>query len=256
MSADSTAKAPPEKQTLAALLAVLPPIGHPIEWLCTLYGTKIFQNHATPFGDPTGAAQVEDILGSHQDEIQSASAIFGLDAFYWDAAWNKCPVDGSSVAAPPAILKLITVAAALKKPLILGTVPLEDPAKSSLHQLLSTLDKSDANQQKLDLAVPQPDCTAKINETIRTNCLTENNCFILDFFSLVQELNSKGELKVKLPSKDGNGGVLAKEVTLSASELRPDGIHLSPHGARAVATKLMDLLKEQGKSELLCPASK
>lgn len=209
----------------------------PIKLLAKHYTTFLSHPRITNFSvafhrsfEDSGSQQfLKLIYGENRSAFDSASLIIGFDAFYWDAIGQNCGF-GFSSGAEGVIVRLIQQAKLRHVPLILGKVPLENPANVRI----------DSDQTGVDGVWWQPDpkCAKSINATLDRVCTPENGCYILDVNEIVAKVNC-GE---KLPLKDGTAWDLFN--------IRPDGVHLSVYGARYIAEQLEDIIET---NHVTCP---
>ena len=193
----------------------LPSFGFsPAKPLIRLYGrggeeadlSKMFTRN-----DPDlGSSQINSLMnGDRRSTFDSASVVVGVDAFYWDAIWDKCGYE-SGTGVEKTIGSFIDVARAKSIKLILGNVPQEEPSKVIID--------SEALGVPGLWYRPVPRCVDSINRTLLSLCKADRGCYVVDLNAMAQALN-KGE---KLRMRNG------EEHGLYA--MRPDGVHLSVLG--------------------------
>jgi lysophospholipase L1-like esterase len=107
---------------------------------------------------------------------------------------------------------------------VLGTIPQEIPVNVRI-------DSQRTGVKGLWYA-PNIRCAQSLNRTLAQYCTPAQNCYLVDLKKFVDDLNCG--MKVKL--KDGS--------EYSLFELRPDGIHQSDAGARAIAERIIDALEQ------------
>ena len=182
---------------------------------------EVLADFSAAYGNPVGFRQIEQILRS--DLLSQATSIVGIDAFYWDAAWQYCG------ATEKRITSLIRKAREKKVLLILGTVPEENPESVTWNSF--------GSYREYIWTPPDHACLTSINNTLLRDCKVQNGCFLVDVHGLIQRLNQTGSLALE------NG----KEYSLS--ELRPDGVHLSDYGSLVL---VQEILRTLGKVPHLC----
>jgi hypothetical protein len=169
--------------------------------------------------DSLGSTQIVRMLnGSERPLFDQASLIVGVDAFYWDAISDNC---GPGL--DQTITALIERARDAGKTLILGTVPIEDPAKVRIN--------SDAIGINMWWP-PVPECAIRINQLLNRRCTEANRCLVVDLAAAVARLNAGESLPL------GDGG------RYDYYQMRPDGVHLSDKGSRYVAELMVTELRK------------
>lgn len=200
----------------------------PVSRFAGLLGAKKFTNSGHLFNteeEHLGSNQIDSMLsgGKRAKKFESASLIVGVDAFYWDAIWNTCEEYAGTMHSPEnQIRSLILEARERKKFLILGNVPIENPANVRI--------SSDRTGVENLWYPPEPSCAASINETLKDLCTYENNCYILDMKKMVDDINCGVAMKT------WNGS------EYKYFDLRSDGVHLSLWGSRYISEQLYELL--------------
>jgi hypothetical protein len=191
-------------------------------------GRMIFKNYSAFLGDPTGAEQLNTLFGEHMDELREATAIIGIDAFYWDASW------GTSWATDE-IVSFIQFAATNEKTLILGTVPLDTVDQVRWSNVLPKLQAYLASLKKPRYLwkAPQPQFAAAINQVLRDDCIASNGCYLVDFDKLQEKLKAGQKLTL-------NNGQ-----SYDLYGLRPDGVHFSPAGTEYTVEEILRQLHAQ-----------
>lgn len=162
-----------------------------------------------------GSTQIISLLaGADRSKFDSASLLIGVDAFYWDAIYQNCGY-GNGTGTEALIPAFIAETKRLGKTLVLGTVPLENPATVRI------------DSERIGIPglwyAPDSKCASSINKTLAQFCTVANNCYIADLKSAVEDLQCGKKLKLR------NGE------EFSLYEMRPDGVHMSDKGARYVA---------------------
>ena len=163
------------------------------------------------FGSEQLAAYRATIAG--QERVDHASAVMSLDAFYWQTAEGKCNDALNSADS------IISEMKAKHKPLVLATVPDEDP------RLVSTVLKL-AGWVK-----PDPACVTQLNAKLKAQCHSQDQCYLLDLHDMVAKLN-------------GPGVWFENHLNRSAN-IRFDGIHLSERGKRFISQLIGQKMKER-----------
>lgn len=211
---------------------LLPDFGQSPATLLNFYYARIPLYTSTPNLAPMfvkeqedlGSSQIQEMLeGKYRETFQRSSLVIGVDAFYWDAIWENCGT-GAMFTAEEAIDRLTNEARKTKKTLILGNVPDENPD--------NVLIDSEALGINGLWYRPNPVCVERINRKLQESCHTRDNCYIIDFFSMVAELNAGRTLKLN----DGS--------SFDLLSMRPDGVHLSVYGSRFVYEQMVKLLEE------------
>jgi hypothetical protein len=162
-----------------------------------------------------------------------ASSLVGIDAFYMLATstfqnWQDTDLQLT--------LNYFTRKIAQDhKVLILGTVPKDKYNQFSIPYRLSVPTQLEDRRQF-------------INRALRSECLQERNCYLVDIEAMVNELNTTGHLYLKdgtqldrdLSQTKRKTGVL----TFAHPDLlvRPDGLNLSNRGTQYVVENILDLL--------------
>jgi hypothetical protein len=166
-----------------------------------------------------GSAQILSLLqGERRPLFDKATLLVGVDAFYWDAIWNKC--DGPDYGPEGILRMLIREAKRTGKVVVLGTVPQEIPVNVRIDSRRTGV--------KGLWQTPNPSCVRSLNRTLHQYCTPDQNCYLVDLKAFVDDLNCG--IKIKL--KDGS--------EYGLFELRPDGVHQSDAGARAIAEKIIE----------------
>lgn len=188
-----------------------------------------------------------DSLEELRDRLETASIIFAIDGFYWDAIdANRFP--NSCRNAKATISRLTETAIKNGQVLVLGNVPIEDPQR--VRQYLDAM-----------WMPPNATCVEDINRHLARNCLVENNCYIVDLYGLVNSLNSEDpndwivyqEKTFRQPIVRGEGVIenYVTDVTRMLTDrfnpnrpymLRGDGVHLTSYGESFVADLIRDNL--------------
>ncbi len=129
------------------------------------------------------------------------------------------------------------MAAALRNiPVVLGTVPEEDPDLIPIRNMIFRGNPAWAPQNL--------ECVRQVNEVIRYTCGQYRNCHILDLHGMVEHIkdpDNRVSTSGKFVDKDTK---VEGEELYSYSELRPDGVHLSEVGSEIAARLLHDSLLE------------
>lgn len=188
-----------------------------------LKNIKYVGSYITNSEKDLGSSQIQSLLdGERRALFDSATILVGVDAFYWDAIWGNCGY-GTDTGAEAVIPRLVDEAKRLGKIVILGTVPLENPANV----------KIDSNRTGVGglWYAPNPRCAESINQTLAEYCKPTDNCYIADLHAAVEDLNC-GK---KLPMRDGT--------SYGHYEFRPDGVHMSDKGARYISELMMTALE-------------
>jgi|GEM_PF-5968226 len=210
---------------------LLPPFGaSPSSFLLMGYAKTGFfssgwKNYSVMFTNSEehlGSSQIRALVeGSERQVFNSASAIIGIDAFYWDAIFDNCGTGPTS--AEQSIERLIQEARAKNIKMILGNVPYEDPSQV-------IIDSESIGIEGLWYR-PKAACVASINDTLQRECVPQNGCYLIDLNDMATRLNNGEKLKLK------NGAVYG------LYSLRPDGVHLSTNGSIYVAERMVDALE-------------
>lgn len=193
--------------------------------LLTKYYSRgnIAANLSATYGYPVGFQQIDTILRKQPGLLDDASAVIGIDLFYWDAAWEYC--DHTI----PRINALIQNLRHRKIPLILGTVPLENPELVTWNYLGSL--------REYIWTPPEANCVRKINSLLQSNCKADRGCFLLDLHGIIENLNSTGSLQMRNGRK------------FSLTQVRPDGVHVSSYGSEFL---VQEIIKSLQQSPHLC----
>lgn len=189
-------------------------------------GGKLIADYSAAFGSPVGMEQIQSMVTESNQlvkKVSSASVIVGLDAFYWDAAWEYCGYTEGW------IRNLIKLASEKKIPLVLGTVPLEDE-QSVFWSYLGSL-------REYAWTPPDHACLASINQTLKESCRPENRCYTVDLFGIIKNLNAGGTIQLN----DGR--------KYDRAATRVDGVHISDRGAQYLAE---EILRQLEKGPELC----
>lgn len=144
--------------------------------------------------------------------IEEASIWASLDAFYWPSA------NGSCDEAIQGVDTITAMAQAMNKPLILATVPEENP------------DNVDWLIRKA-LFPMQTVCIDSINSALVEKCKIEDRCYLIDLYKTVNDLNGDGV--------DFNGKLNF------AYDFRFDGVHLNDEGISYVMKLIDDKLSKK-----------
>lgn len=147
-----------------------------------------------------------------RQKFANCSVLGGIDAFYWPSVEAPCKDTLADVD------YLISLAAREKKPLILGNLPIENPAQISPILVAAGWKPPPAN------------CVAQLNAKMKKECKSENQCYLVNINSMVKKLNS--------PS-----GVVYGRQRLFSRDVRFDGIHLTPIGRQYIMSLIAAQLK-------------
>ena len=136
-------------------------------------------------------------------KISQASVLASIDGFYWSAVHGHCnrAING--------VEDIIRYGASTETPMILGTVPEDDPSEVSF-------------LVRLVWSPPQPQCLTAINHALISLCTTDNHCYLMDFHKLINDL------------RNSEKGIQFEGTKNRASDFRSDGLHLSSKGTRYV----------------------
>jgi hypothetical protein len=199
----------------------------PIRFLTEDLGAgEIILNTAARFTLPLGTDQLSTL--PENDAFKDATAIVGIDAFYWNAAYAKyrSPDSDRSTCDDDELNQIryfLWMAASKHQTVVLGNVPHEDANKIAyLQTRLGRFMMKDT---------PDPECADKINSLLKSDCLTTNSCYIVDMDARVQNL-----LAGNLEEYNGK--------KFSYYDIRPDGIHVSPVGSKLIANEILKLLAD------------
>jgi hypothetical protein len=201
----------------------------PVQYLVEQLGGKRNQityiaSYTTDKTADLGSSQILSLIeGERKPLFEKATMLVGVDAFYWDAIWDNCGY-GRVHGAENTIPALISEAKRMNKVVVLGTIPQEIPVNVRI-------DSQRTGVKGLWYA-PNIRCAQSLNRTLAQYCTPAQNCYLVDLKKFVDDLNCG--MKVKL--KDGS--------EYSLFELRPDGIHQSDAGARAIAERIIDALEQ------------
>ena len=159
-----------------------------------------------------GEAELSGFIQSAEGKkkFATATSLVSLDAFYWPSAMKKnCDEVVASAET------LIQLAKKNRKPLVLANLPVEDPNRVSI--LL----------KKAGWIAPPKACVAKVNAKIASSCSPADQCYTLDLFTIVKDLNAKG--------------AVIKGKKYRPEDIRFDGVHMSETGRGY----LMDLIAKK-----------
>ena len=189
--------------------------------LAQTYGSVV-KDISEPIGAPLGSEQIEKILGEDRSTFDQASVVIGVDLFYWDAILAN--EDASLCeAAKEALNQLVIAAAGQDKPLIIGNIP-DEKEENVLDQF---------RQAVPAWKPPLTSCREDLNNHISQACDAEMDCYVVDFFNIVNDLNDDGEIIVP----EGEG-----EVSYELSKVRTDGVHLTEVGSMILQNHIKDKL--------------
>lgn len=199
----------------------------PIKKLANFLGSRNFTLAGAAFSQADvdwGTFQIESMFfGSLHEQFEKASVIVGVDAFYWDAIDDTCSqFEGTERAPENRIRQLVMNAKATGKILILGNVPIENPANVRIDSARTGVDGL--------WYPPQPSCVHHINAALENYCKVKHNCYLFDMKSMVDDINC------------GKAQPLWNGRQYKYFDLRPDGVHLSDAGSDFVAEQLYELL--------------
>lgn len=144
---------------------------------------------------------------------QASSVLASIDGLYWptiygdDCYWTESAIQGTR--------EVIQFAKNNRIPMLLGSVPNEDPNK------VSTLLTASGSWSP-----PKPQCVKMVNDFLRQECKPEDQCYILDMHRIVENL--KGSL-----GPHDRTGIWYQGTDYGYNDLRNDGVHLynSPTGS-------------------------
>jgi hypothetical protein len=155
-----------------------------------------------------------------------SSVIVGVDALYMAASFNECADYGDQGVAG-ILEQFAQKASAAGKVLILGNVPKEE--RSTFSSLA-----------KMVLPEMNESCRQVINTSLKQSCTTNRNCYIVDLESLVNTLNTTGQLVLK------DGTVLKDDPSffgrLKGRQVRPDGVNMSDQGVQVIVEEILSKL--------------
>lgn len=190
-----------------------------------------------------------DDLVELRDRLDTASIIFAIDGFYWDAI-DANRYSNACSNAQEAIDRLTNQAKEKGQVLVLGNVPIEDASR--VRQYLDSM-----------WMPPEPSCVRNLNSFLSRKCLIENNCYIIDFFGLVNKINSndpnqwisyqgktfrqpvlRGEKRVKNYLSDVGRMFTDRLNPKRPYILRGDGVHLTTYGESYISNLIRDSLVE------------
>lgn len=158
-----------------------------------------------------GYLQIQDAILKPDllKKMSNASIIASVDAFYWPMVFGRCQESFRNLD------WMIGLARHLKKPMLLATVPIEDP---------NTVDRI----VRMGWSEPEPVCTARFNQYMLETCLPQNDCYVADIAETVVRLNSTGiEFQGKLNK---------------VHDFRFDGVHLTLAGNQWIQKLIVEAL--------------
>lgn len=169
-----------------------------------------------------------------QEKFDRTTLLVGLDAFYWPTIYSNWHF-GHCSSVLNGVEMIQFYSKTNKIPLILGTVPVEDPnlvyrmfqGKSAV-----MFDRELPFDWPIDIwDAPNELCVNQLNSLIRQSCDNNEQCYLVDFAEVVRQLNSTG---------------ISFEGSLNKTyDFRFDGIHLSSKGNRYVQSLIEDELKKR-----------
>ena len=142
----------------------------------------------------------EMIKQVEEAKLNDRTIIIAIDFLFWDSTLSDF---GSSHSA---LDKLVGLASARKIPIVLGEIPELLPGRQGLRQ--------------------------ELNADIKKICASYENCYLMPFDRLYQELVKNGYLEIK-----------GKKYKMA--ELIPDGMHLSSPATEYLADIMLDLLTKK-----------
>lgn len=164
-------------------------------------------------GNATGFIQIKRAMKDPdlREKIKKTTLLSSIDGFYWPMVFGWC--DDAEKGAR----YLIDLAAKLGKPIVLGTVPKEDPNK---------VDPS----FRAFWSPPQPACSRRLNKYLKDNCHLEKGCYLVDMERYVAQLNSTG--------------IMYHGKRVYYNDIRADGVHLSKLGLQWAQEELVGILSQ------------
>ena len=183
-----------------------------------------------------GSFKIKKLLEDNSIEnsiFNEATAIIGLDLFYWDAIWNTCGYRKDGIYVEKQIKDLIERSFHSQKLLILGNVPHDKAEYIKIDSETLGIDGLwyKANQY----------CVNSINKALEENCTLKKNCVLFDFKTFVKNLQNGQSMTFKGQS-------------YSLYDLRPDGVHLSVIGSELIGRHMIETIERDFKF-LQCPSS-
>jgi hypothetical protein len=168
-----------------------------------------------------GSRQLFHFWQTRPEDFASRTAIISLDAFYWPAGYagaSACPEIVDSVE------RVTRLAEEAQIPLILGTIPSEDPARVS-----PLLSESGA------WFPPGPVCLNEINRALQVHCGESSSCYLIDINEVVADLNDpkrgieyRGERYFSHLASEHS----QRSPGADFSDFRFDGVHLNELGTQ------------------------
>lgn len=149
---------------------------------------------------------------------QSSSVLASIDGLYWptiygdDCSWTEYAVQKTQ--------EVIQFAKDNQIPILLGSIPDEDPSKVST--ILTTSG---------GWAPPKRQCVKMVNDFLRRNCRLEDQCYILDMHRIIENLKGSNGPR-------DHSGIWYKGKDYAYNDFRKDGVHLynDPTGLARVGT--------------------
>lgn len=159
--------------------------------------------HSGRAGDQFVAYQNQMLIEGREEE---STLIASLDGLYWSTIHTDAENCGGTHYGINGMRRLIQYAYQSHRPILLGSVPDEDPEK-----VLSGITAG--------WAPPKKKCLKIANDFLNRECLREKKCYVVDIHKMVQDL--KGEI-----NEDDEEGIWYLNNLYSYHEVRADGVHL------------------------------